>query len=60
MLLINLFILKWHIRRIEEVLTGGGADGPVRGAKVMCSGPSGRRTTMQRPIQKLVHACRNP
>ena len=43
---------KWRLGRIEEVIRG--ADGRVRGAQVICSGPSGRRTTMQRPIQKLV------
>ena len=38
----------WRLGRIEEV------DGRIIGAQVICSGPGGRRTSMQRPIQKLV------
>ena len=43
---------NWRLGRIEEVLRG--TDGHVRGAQAVCTGPTGRRMVMQRPIQKLV------
>ena len=43
---------SWRLGRVESLVIG--QDGHVRGANLLTRSEEGRRTTMSRPIQKLI------